>query len=335
MLNKNRILSFKTPVYVEARGTAVGPKEGKGPLGHSFDHVFPNLMCGEKDWQSAETKLMEKAISLCLHKENIKNNHLDLFVAGDLTNQSTVSSQIATKLNIPFLGSYSACATSIENLLVAGMWINGGGAKRVLCASSSHLGVCEKQFRFPIEFAQQKPDTAQTTVTGSGAVVLGRHQSMIQMTEGIMGRVVDFGIKNPYELGAAMAPAAANTLLEYLQQTNQSPADFDLILTGDLARSGSEIFKKLLREHGIVKVEDYDDCGVMIYGTSQQAFAGGSGAGCCASVVFGHVFDQLLAKQLSRVLIIATGALHSSNTVQQKKTIPCIAHAVVFERRGS
>ncbi|AIC94208.1 stage V sporulation protein AD [Shouchella lehensis] len=335
MVNKKRVIQFKTPVYVEERGTAVGPKEGSGPLGHGFDYVFPSLLCGEKDWQTAEKKMTEKAITYCLHKQRLKDNHLDLFIAGDLTNQSTVSSQIARNLHVPFIGSYSACATAIENCIVAGMWINGGGARHVLCASSSHIGGCEKQFRFPIEFAQQKPDTAQTTVTGAGAIILGRHQSMIQMTEGLLGKVIDLGINNPYELGAAMAPAAADTLLTYLQETEQKPSDFDLILTGDLARSGSEIFKKLLREHGVIVSENYDDCGVMMYGTNQQVLAGGSGAGCCATVVFGHIFNEMLANRLKRVLIIATGALHSANTVQQHKTIPCIAHAVVFERRGN
>lgn len=276
---------------------------------------------------------MRMAVKQCLEKKHITADAIDLFIAGDLNNQTTVSSYVATELKLPFLGSYSACATSIETLLLGSVWINGGFADRVLCAASSHYGVCEKQFRYPTEFAFQKQENAQTTVTGAGALVLSKRKSPIQVTGATIGRVVDFGLSNPHQLGAAMAPAAAETTIAFLNKTDQSVNDFDLIVTGDLGKSGSEIFRKLLREQDVLLSKGYEDCGVMIYGNDQKAFAGGSGAGCSASVIFGHIMNEMLAGSLKKVMVIATGALLSSITVQQKKTIPAIAHAIVLERR--
>ncbi|MBM7838224.1 stage V sporulation protein AD [Alkalihalobacillus xiaoxiensis] len=329
----HRVLHFSEPVYVESSGTAVGPKEGRGPLGRSFDYHYDDLRCGEKSWELAEQALMRMAVKQCLEKKHITADAIDLFIAGDLNNQTTVSSYVATELKLPFLGSYSACATSIETLLLGSVWINGGFADRVLCAASSHYGVCEKQFRYPTEFAFQKQENAQTTVTGAGALVLSKRKSPIQVTGATIGRVVDFGLSNPHQLGAAMAPAAAETTMAFLNKTDQSVNDFDLIVTGDLGKSGSEIFRKLLREQDVLLSKGYEDCGVMIYGNDQKAFAGGSGAGCSASVIFGHIMNEMLAGSLKKVMVIATGALLSSITVQQKKTIPAIAHAIVLERR--
>ncbi|GAF17889.1 LOW QUALITY PROTEIN: stage V sporulation protein AD [Bacillus sp. JCM 19046] len=329
----HRVLHFSEPVYVESSGTAVGPKEGRGPLGRSFDYRYDDLRCGEKSWELAEQALMRMAVKQCLEKKHITADAIDLFIAGDLNNQTTVSSYVATELKLPFLGSYSACATSIETLLLGSVWINGGFADRVLCAASSHYGVCEKQFRYPTEFAFQKQENAQTTVTGAGALVLSKRKSPIQVTGATIGRVVDFGLSNPHQLGAAMAPAAAETTIAFLNKTDQSVNDFDLIVTGDLGKSGSEIFRKLLREQDVLLSKGYEDCGVMIYGNDQKAFAGGSGAGCSAPVIFGHIMNEMLAGSLKKVMVIATGALLSSITVQQKKTIPAIAHAIVLERR--
>lgn len=329
----HRTMIFSKPVYIQSSGTAVGPKEGAGPLKGSFDYVYDDLWCGEKSWELAERALMMKAINTCLKKRHKSIDSIDLFIAGDLNNQTTVSSYVARDLQLPYIGTYSACATSIEALILGSIWINGLLADHVLTAASSHYGVCEKQFRFPTEFAVQKSESAQLTVTGAGSVLLSKKRSQIQVTEATIGRVIDLGLLDANQLGAAMAPAAAETTVAHLSKTNKHVSDYDLILTGDLSKTGSEIYRKLLREHGHYLSKGYEDCGVMIYGTEQKAFAGGSGAGCSASVVFGHVFNQIIAGELNRVLVIATGALLSSITVNQKQSIPAIAHAIAFERR--
>ncbi|MBU8597174.1 stage V sporulation protein AD [Niallia circulans] len=330
----HRTMTFSNPVYIQSSGTAVGPKEGAGPLAGSFDYRYTDIYCNEKSWEMAERALMKQAIKQCLTKNHLSIDSVDLFVAGDLSNQTTASSFVARDLQLPYIGTYSACATSVETLIISGVWVSSGLADLVLAAASSHYGACEKQFRYPTEFAVQKPETAQTTVTGAGAVLLGKKRTQIQLTEATIGRVQDLGITDPMSLGAAMAPAAAEVTIGHLHKTNQQVSDFDLIVTGDLAISGSEIYRKLLREQGIYITGRYEDCGVMMYHSKQQALAGGSGAGCSASVVYGHIYHRLLAGELKRVLVVATGALLSSMTVLQKQSIPAIAHAIVLERRN-
>lgn len=222
----------------------------------------------------AERALMKQAIKQCLTKNHLSIDSVDLFVAGDLSNQTTASSFVARDLQLPYIGTYSACATSVETLIISGVWVSSGLADLVLAAASSHYGACEKQFRYPTEFAVQKPETAQTTVTGAGAVLLGKKRTQIQLTEATIGRVQDLGITDPMSLGAAMAPAAAEVTIGHLHKTNQQVSDFDLIVTGDLAISGSEIYRKLLREQGIYITGRYEDCGVMMYHSKQQALAG-------------------------------------------------------------
>ncbi|WP_059103580.1 stage V sporulation protein AD [Shouchella shacheensis] len=322
---------FKSGVYVEATGTAVGPREGEGPLRESFDYAFSRMDCGEKSWEQAERTLMQKAIDTCLEKKSLTPDRVNLLIAGDLSNQTVTSSFVARDLGIPYLGSYSACATSMESVAIASIFIDGGFTRRVMAAASSHYGAAEKQFRYPTEFAVQKPDSAQTTVTAAGAILLHNKKTKIRVCEATIGAVQDLGVGNPLDLGSAMAPAAAETTLAHLAETKRSISDYDLVVTGDLARVGSEIFRKLLREKGIVVTHTYEDCGVMIYNTDPSLYAGGSGAGCSSAVVFGHVLQEIQSGRLKRVLVVATGALLSPLMIQQKQSIPAIAHAVTFE----
>ncbi|WP_368504604.1 stage V sporulation protein AD [Alkalihalophilus sp. As8PL] len=322
---------FKQPVYIHSTGTAVGPLEGEGPLGTSFDKIFDNLYCDEENWELAERALMEEAVRLCLAKVNRKPSDVDIMLAGDLLNQIVTSNYAARQLGIPFLGMFSACATVMQSVAVASIFINGHYVENALVAVSSHHSTAERQFRYPTEFGGQKPETATYTVTGSGAVLLSNQPNAIRVTHATLGQVVDMGVANPLDMGSAMAPAAAKTLLTHFKETQREPSYYDLIVTGDLSRVGSSILRKLVEDEGIKLRNNYEDCGVMIYHQEQPVFAGGSGAGCPAIVTFGYLMKEMERGIIKRLLVVATGALLSPLMMQQKETIPCIAHAVSFE----
>ncbi|WP_246942351.1 stage V sporulation protein AD [Bacillus pinisoli] len=322
---------FQNALYVQSTGTAVGPMEADGPLGDYFDHCFKDLYCEQENWEMAERHLMSQAIEACLTKVDTKPEDIDLFLAGDLLNQNITANYVARKQGIPFLCMFGACSTSMETLAVGSALLDGGYANKILAATSSHNATAERQFRNPTEYGGQKPDTATFTVTGGGAILVGKEPSSVKITSATIGRVVDYGVKNPYDMGAAMAPAAADTIQQHLKDLNRTPEDYDLIITGDLSGIGSPIVKELLKEEDINISGLHNDCGLMIYRPEQEVFAGGSGCACSAVVTYSYLIDKLRERKYKRVLVVATGALLSPVMIQQKETIPTIAHGVVFE----
>ncbi|WP_100372596.1 stage V sporulation protein AD [Bacillus sp. FJAT-45037] len=326
--------SFNNDVFIQSTGTVVGPLEGKGPLGSYFDKVFDNLYCGADNWELAERALMEEAVQISLEKVNRKPADMDVLLAGDLLNQIVTSNYTARQLAIPFLGMFSACATVMEAVAIASVLVNSQYVDHALVAVSSHHSTAERQFRYPTEFGGQRPETSTYTVTGAGAVIIGRKVSKIKVELATIGQVVDMGIGNPMDMGSAMAPAAAKTLLTHLKDTKRDPTYYDLIVTGDLSRVGSSIMRKLVEEEGVKLGTNYEDCGVILYHQEQPVFSGGSGAGCPAVVTFGYLMREMERGAIKKLLVIATGALLSPIMMQQKETIPSIAHAVVFERWG-
>ncbi|WP_227935109.1 stage V sporulation protein AD [Alkalihalobacillus deserti] len=322
---------FHNPVYVQGTGTAVGPEESKGPLADSFDVCYDNLYAGEENWELAERRLMKDAVETALKHAEKKSLEIDYFLAGDLLNQIVTSNYYARELEIPYLGLFSACATVMEGLALASLFIDTGVAKNALVAVSSHNATAERQFRNPTEFGGQRPDTATFTVTGAGAIIVGTKPAPIKVTDATIGKVKDLGIKNPFDMGSAMAPAAADTIVTHLLETKRDPSYYDVIVTGDLSRVGSSILRKLVQDKGI-HLDRYEDCGVMIYHQEQPIFAGGSGAACPAVVTFGHLLKEMNRGRIKRLLVVATGALLSPLMIQQKESIPCIAHALSFER---
>ncbi|WP_369902786.1 stage V sporulation protein AD [Bacillus manliponensis] len=323
---------FQNEVYVSATGTSVGPKEAKGPLGNCFDVTYEELHCGEDNWELAERKLMNDSIGQAFEKGNLKASDIDLFLAGDLLNQTVTANYVARELGIPFLGMFGACSTSMETLAVAAAFIDGGFAKRVLSSVSSHNATAEKQFRYPTEYGGQKPDTATSTVTGAGSAIVSNEKSPIKITAATIGKVQDLGITDPFDMGSAMAPAAAHTIQQHFEDLNRSASDYDLIVTGDLSKVGAPITRRMLLDEGYDLGSVYNDCGMMIYNDDQNVFAGGSGCACSAVVTYGHLLEEMKKGNLQRIFVVATGALLNPIMIQQDESIPTIAHGVVFER---
>ncbi|RBW70366.1 stage V sporulation protein AD [Bacillus taeanensis] len=321
-------------VYLNTTGTAVGPKEAEGPLKHTFDMTYLDLYCGESSWELAERRLMNDAVEQCLAKAQMTERDIDFFLAGDLLNQTVTSNYSARSSQIPFIGMFAACSTSMETIAVGSTLIESGFADTVIAATSSHNATAERQFRYPTEYGVQKPKTASFTVTGAGAALLSRRKSDIQITKATIGRVVDWGIKNPLDMGSAMAPAAADTIERHFRDTGLLPSHYDLIVTGDLSGVGSPILKELLLEREVDITNMHQDCGLMIYRPDQGIFAGGSGCGCAAVVTYGHLVKMLKTGKVKRVLVVATGALMSPLMIQQQESIPAIAHGVVLETVG-
>ncbi|MDQ0205805.1 stage V sporulation protein AD [Alkalicoccobacillus murimartini] len=323
---------YTQPIYIQASGTAVGPEELQGPLGTRFDQSYSSLYCGETSFLKAERVLMNDAIQACLHKSGVRKKQIDYFIAGDLDHQLTASAYTARDLELSFLGMYAACATAIQSIIMSSLLIETKLANYAIAGASSHFGVAENQFRYPTEFAVQKQQSAQYTVTGAGAVLLSRQKSPIKITSATIGQVIDMGLKDTTNLGAVMAPAAGHTLLTHLRETERSLSDYDLILTGDLGRIGSNIFRKWMREHGYPIDERHEDGGVKIFRSTNVFLSGGSGAGCVAVVTIGYVLEELQKGTFNRVLVLATGALFSQDSARQGDTIPAVAHAVSLER---
>ncbi|MGO4888288.1 stage V sporulation protein AD [Anaerobacillus sp. MEB173] len=322
---------FENDIYLSSCGTAVGPIEMEGPLGKMFDKTYDNLYCGEENWELAERKLMTDAIESCLKKAHKKKSQIDFLLAGDLLNQIVTSNYVAREMEIPFLGMFGACSTSMETLALGAVLVDGGYASNVVAAASSHNATAERQFRYPTEYGGQKPDSATFTVTGAGAALVSREKSKIKITEATIGKVVDLGVNNPFDMGSAMAPAAHDTILAHLRDTGRDASEYDLIVTGDLSRVGSTILLKLLEDEGVHLQNNFSDCGVMIYSPDQPVFAGGSGCACSAVVTYGHLVEEIKNGHLKKIFVVATGALLSPLMIQQKETIPCIAHGVVLE----
>ncbi|RPF55720.1 stage V sporulation protein AD [Aquisalibacillus elongatus] len=323
---------FNQGVYIQSSATVTGPKEKQGPLGETFDYSFEDLHCEASTWEGAEQALLTKSIDICMGKTNMREDAIDLFISGDLLNQNVTSNYVARNIESPFLCVFGACSTSMEALAIGSSLVDSGNCKNVLASTSSHYSTAERQFRYPTEYGGQKPDTATTTVTGAGTLLINNEPSDIQIEGATIGRVIDYGMNDPLDMGSAMAPAAADTIVQHLKDFGRDPSDYDLILTGDLSSVGSPIVKKMTEQSGYDMEGIHRDCGLMVYQANQQVFSGGSGCACSAVVTYGYIIQQLKQNKLKKVLVVATGALLSPTIVQQKETIPCIAHGVVLQR---
>lgn len=326
-------LEFGAGVPIAAASAVVGPMEGQGPLGKEFDHVYDDLTIGQASFEGAEREMLKNAAFTALNKAARTPADMDYLLCGDLLNQLVSSNFAARDLHVPFLGLYTACATIGEGLTVGAALISGGFAKHVLVGACSHNATAERQYRYPVEYGNQRRPYAQWTVTGAGCAVLSAAGPGPRITHATVGKVMDMGITDPYNQGAAMAPAAVDTLHRHLADLNRTPADYDLIVTGDLARFGKEMaITTAAKLYGLPLGANYADCGDLIYDQEKQdVHSGGSGAGCCTVVTFGHLLRRVRKGELRRLLVIATGALLSPTTYQQGENIPAVAHAIAIE----
>lgn len=326
-------LLLSTPPAIVSNASIVGPKEGEGPLAQYFDRVLKDDYFGEESWEKAESKMLREAVKAAIEKSGRNSNEINFMFAGDLLNQIVSSSFAARELQIPFIGLYGACSTMAESLCMGSILLDGGFADAVVCATSSHFSSAERQYRFPLEQGVQRPPFAQWTVTGAGAAILAAVGGGPYVTHVTIGKVQDFGIKDANNMGAAMAPAAVDTMTAHFEDTGRGPDYYDLILTGDLGDVGRMITIDMMKKEGYDIKQVYNDCGSMIFDSvKQDTHAGGSGCGCSAVVFNGYVAKEIQKGNLNRVLLIATGALLSPITTWQGESIPSIAHAVAIEK---
>lgn len=355
---------LKKGVEIISSASVVGTKEGRGPLGALFDKVGKDDAFGAKTWEEAESTLQRQALAHALSKAGMRAQDVRCLIAGDLLGQEMASSFGLGSFRIPMFGVYGACSTCGEALTLAAMMIDGGYADVVACVTSSHFAAAEREFRFPLEYGNQRPLSASWTVTGSGAFILrgerqkahlsekniahhsernhvedmqeesGRDetQALAQITGMTVGRIVDFGLKDSMNMGACMAPAAADTVMRHFQDFGSGPAEYDHVITGDLGSFGRRAFLDILRDKGLDLEEKHLDCGMLIYDAkSQDVHAGGSGCGCCAVTLSAFILKQLHEGDWHRILFLPTGALLSKTSFNEGKSVPGICHAVVLE----
>lgn len=318
---------------IGAHACIAGPKEGRGPLGGCFDSVLEDDLLGMTSWELAEAEMERRTCELCLKKGGITKPQAQL--GGDLLNQLMASGIAAREIGAPFLGLYGACSTMAEGLIVAAVLVDGGYRENALACASSHFCTAERQFRFPLELGTQRPPSAQRTATAAGAVLVRREGGKVSIEAGTIGRVVDYEISDANHMGAAMAPAVADTIEAHFVDMKRSQEDYDLIVTGDLGIIGRKILLEILRERGIcIAEEKLMDCGASLFAPEQDCHSGGSGCGCIASVLTGHVLRRMEKGELGRVLAIGSGAMTSTTSAQQGLSIPSIAHAVALIAEG-
>ncbi len=329
-LGKQTIV-FKNKPVMKSCYSIVGEKEGNGNFKDYFDYVLIDDLFDEKSYEKAERKILELCMFKAIDRANLKIGDIDCVICGDLLNQIISSSFAARQINKPFLGLYGACSTMAESLIVGSTLIDGKYAKNVLCGTGSHFSTAEKQYRNPLELGNQRPPMSQWTITGAGCTVLGEKGKGNFITNATIGRVTDFGIVDVNNMGAAMAPSAMTTLISHFEDTKTNPDDYDLIVTGDLGKLGSEILRDLMEKNGYPLGQNYSDCGHMMYTSNQRTFQGGSGAGCSASVLNSFINRKLKEGVYKKVLFAATGALLSTLSSQQGDSVPGICHAVTIE----
>lgn len=334
-----RTLALENRPYLLGHAAAVGKKEGEGPLGERFDYVAKNDRMGQRSWELAESELQKTAIRLALRKATLPERSLDLILAGDLLNQCIGSFLASMHANVPYLGQYGACSTMAQGLALGGCLVESGAADRLLAAASSHFCSAERQYRFPLAYGGQRTPTAQWTATAAGAAVLGSEPVPngaepcdVRVTHVLFGKMVEMGVTDAANMGAAMAPAAADTLSALLEDLGAAPRDFDCIVTGDLGHIGADLLLTLLRGDSIDLSPVYSDCGSLIFGDEQDAHAGGSGCGCSAAVLCGPLLRDMHRGKIHRLVFAGTGAMMSPTSVQQGQPIAGICHAVVLER---
>ena len=331
-----RTLQLEDQPFLLAHAAAVGKKEGDGPLGAQFDFVTEDDRMGQKSWELAEGELQKTAIETALKKGGLQKSDLDLILAGDLLNQCIGSFLASMQSDVPYLGQYGACSTMAQGLAIGACLVESGAARRLVASASSHFCSAERQYRFPLAYGGQRTPTAQWTATAAGAAVLGKQGSgHIRITHALFGKMVEMGVKDANNMGAAMAPAAYDTLSTLLADLGAQPNDFDCIVTGDLGHVGADLLLTLLREDKIDLSPVYSDCGSLLFGNEQDAHAGGSGCGCSAAVLCGPLLRDMQAGKIRRLVFAGTGAMMSPTSVQQGQPIAGICHAVVIERSGT
>lgn len=333
-------LRFTEAPFIVSSASIVGTKEGQGPLADEFDMIGADDKFGQDTWEESESALQKEAVTLALGKADMKPEDIRYIFAGDLLGQNIASSFGLMDFDIPIFGLYGACSTCGESLSLAAMCVAAGYADHVVAVTSSHFASAEKQFRFPLEYANQRPLSATWTVTGSGAFVLAGHQERkhlsvtpcVAITGITTGKIVDYGIRDSMNMGAAMAPAAADLIEQNLKDFDRKPEDYDRIITGDLGTVGKEILIRLLKERGYDISKQHEDCGILIFDDStQNTGAGGSGCGCSAATLSAHFLKRMECGDLRRILFCPTGALLSTVSFNEGQPVPGISHGVVME----
>lgn len=326
-------MAFGRPPSVIGAAAVVGKKEGEGPLRETFDFIGDDTTFGEKTWEKSESRMQREALARAVDKAGLSLSGLDFLFAGDLLNQCIGTAFGLRESGRPLFGLYGACSTMAEGLVLSAMAVDGGYAAHTCALTSSHFCSAERQYRLPLEYGGQRTPTAQWTVTGAGAMILGGEGPGPYITRAVAGKIVDAGVTDAAHMGAAMAPAAYDTLTAFFSDTQTAPADYDLIATGDLGVYGADLLRDLFAQDKTALGPRYVDCGEMIYDLEKQdAHAGGSGCGCGAVVLCGHILEGMRRGRWNHVLFCATGALLSPVSTAQGESIPSICHLVEFSK---
>lgn len=330
-----RTLFFKNKPIIKETSSIGGPKEVGGGIGSYFDNKMTDDTFGEKTFEKAESKMMYVAIKTLLKKSELKEEDVNAIITGDLLNQIISSTFSARNFNSGYLGVYNACATFTESLILGGTLIDGGYFSNVICGTSSHFSSAERQYRYPLELGSVRPPLSQWTVTGAGVCHLTNNQmdnhNKPKLTCATVGKIVDYGVVDANNMGAAMAPSASDTLITHFKETGRDPSYYDLIISGDLGTLGSRILKDLTWDKGFNIEDQHVDCGELIYNLNETEYQGGSGAGCSSLVFCSYIFEKFRKNKLKKVLLMSTGALLSSLSSQQGESIPGVSHAVAIE----
>lgn len=327
-----RTIQLKRPAHIISYAAVGGKQEGDGPLGGRFDEIDPDSFCARNTWEQAESELQHRALHHAMEKGGLRSTDIDLMLGGDLMNQCIGTTFALRSEGVPFYGIYGACSTMGEGLSLAAMLLSGGQLSTAAVMTSSHFCTAERQYRNPLPYGSQRTPTAQWTATAAGCCILGRQGDLPRITHVCPGRIQDYGITDVNNMGGAMAPAAIDTLSAVFADTHTGPRDYDMIFTGDLGELGHSIVVDLMAKQGYDLRRNYHDCGLLLYDrTGQDMHAGGSGAGCCASVLCTWVLPQLRHGIWKRILFAPTGALLSPTSSFQGESIPGICHAVILE----
>ncbi len=332
MLKGKQSILFDEPPYIISGGSVVGKKESEGPLGQLFDLVEEDNLFGQDTWEEAESEMQKEACLMALGKAKVDPHEVRYLFGGDLLRQGIATSMGLEELHIPLFGLYGACSTSGEALALSSMCVAAGYGEYMLAVTSSHFGSAEKEFRFPLAYANQRPPSSQWTVTGSGAFLVGRQKANVRIAGVTVGKIVDYGLKDSQNMGACMAPAACDTIIQNLSDFGYEPTDYDRIITGDLGYVGQSILFDLMRKQGKDIKQNHMDCGMLIFDQqTQNTNAGGSGCGCAAVTLVSFILPKISSGEWKRVLFVPTGALMSTVSYNEGQSVPGIAHGIVLE----
>ncbi len=332
MIKGSQSIQFENAPYIISSGSIVGKKESEGPIGALFDQMDEENLFGEDTWEAAESTMQKKACLIALKKANLQPEKVRYLFGGDLLRQGIATSMGVEELQIPMFGLFGACSTSGEALALGSMSVAAGYGEYVLAVTSSHFGSAEKEFRFPLGYANQRPLSSQWTVTGSGAFLVGNKQSHVKISGITVGKIVDYGLKDSQNMGACMAPAACDTIVQNLNDFGRKESDYDRIFTGDLGYVGQSILFDLMEKQGKNIEKNHEDCGMIIFDQqTQNTNAGGSGCGCAAVTLSSYILPRIESGEWKRILFVPTGALMSTVSYNEGESVPGIAHGIVLE----